>query len=232
VSKTVVIHQPDFLPHPAFFHRLLSADLYVVLDHVQFVNGTSRSWTHRDKIKTPLGAQWLTVGVRKAPRATPINALQLADDTGWKSRSLNLVRENYRDAPHFDQIFDEINALYALPCATLVEFTMASIEMLLRLFNIVVPSVRSSTLTPTGHKNDLLVDLLRKVDATHYLSGLGARSYFLPGPFADAGIDVSWQRFTSPVYPQLHGAFVSDLSSIDMLFNCGIDRSRELVRNC
>lgn len=231
MSKLVVIHQPDFLPHLAFFHRLLEADLYIALDHVQYVNGTSRSWTHRDRIKTPRGAQWLTVSVRKSPRDTPINAIELSA-TEWKTQNLNLIRENYREAAHFEQIYSEIEALYALPCTKLVEFTMASIDMLLRIFDIGIPRVTSSTLMPAGHSNELLVDILKKVGATHYLSGVGARDYFDPAPYSAAGIEVMWQNHEHPVYPQLHGEFISYLSSIDLLFNCGIARSREILRGC
>lgn len=230
MSKTVVIHQPDFLSYLGFFHRLLGADLYVALDHVQFVH-SNRGWTHRDRIKTPRGAEWLTVSVRKAPRDTPINAVELSD-TGWRIQNLNLVRENYREAPYFNEIFAELEALYALPCTRLAEFTMASIDMLLRLFDIPIPRVLSSALQPGGHKNELLVDILRKVGATRYLSGVGARDYFDATPFFEAGIDVVWQDFKHPIYPQLYGEFVPYLSSIDMLFNCGVKHSCEILRNC
>jgi len=231
VNKTVVIHQPDFLPHLAFFHRFLDADLYIALDHVQFVNGTSKSWMHRDKIKTPRGAQWLTVSVRKTERDTAINAIELSD-TDWRTQNLNLIRENYREASQFDRIFAEIEKLYALPCTRLVEFTMASIDMLRRLFDIPIPCVLSSALEPAGRKNELLVDILGKVGATRYLSGMGARDYLDPAPFAEAGIEVVWQDFKHPVYPQLHGEFLPYLSSIDMLLNCDLERSREILRSC
>ena len=231
MSRTVVIHQPDFLSYAGFFHRLLHADLYIALDHVQFVNGTSRSWTHRDKIKTPRGEQWLTVGVRKAPRDSAINTIELSA-TDWRVKNLNLLRENYRQAPHFEPVFAEIEKLYAIPCSRLAEFNLASIDMLLRMFDISIPIVPSSSLQPAGHRNELLVDILGKVGATHYLSGVGARDYFDPAPFAAAGIDVVWQDFRHPEYHQLHGAFVPYLSSIDMLFNCGIERSREILRSC
>ena len=230
MSNTVVIHQPDFLSYLGFFHRLLHADLYVALDHVQFVH-SNRGWTHRDKIKTRRGEQWVTVGVRKAPRDTSINVIELSD-TDWRAQNLNLVRENYREAPHFEEIFAELEQLYARPCTRLVDFTMASVDMLLRLFDIEIPRLLSSTLHPTGHKNELLVDILRKVQATRYLSGTGARAYFDPALFEQAGITVVWQEFEPPIYPQLHGEFVPYLSSIDMLFNCGIERSREILRNC
>ena len=229
MSKTAVIHQPDFLSHLGFFHRFLAADLYVALDHVQFVNGTSRSWTHRDRIKTRNGAQWLSVSVRKAPRDTPINAIQLSGEA-WRKANLDLVRENYRTAPFFDEIYPELAALYAVSCTRLVEFTMASIEMLSRLFGISIETVYSSALNPDGAKNELLVDLLAKVSATRYLSGVGARDYFDPLPFRAAGIEVVWQNFEHPTYPQLHGDFIPYLSSIDLLFNCGTKESKEILR--
>ncbi len=226
MSNTVVIHQPDLLPHLGFFQRLLAADLYVVLDHVQF---STSGWTHRDRIKTPHGAQWLAVGVRRAPLQTAIDAIELSD-TDWRADNLRLIHANYCNAPHFDEVFAELEALYAVPCRMLVEFTMASIHMLMRLLDTPIPIVRSRTLSPAGHKNDLLVDILRKVHATRYLSGVGARKYFDPAPFARAGIAVGWQDFVHPTYPQLHGETIPNLSSIDVLFNCGVEGARAVLR--
>jgi hypothetical protein len=68
------------------------------------------------------------------------------------------------------------------------------------------------------------------VGATHYLSGNGARDYMQPEKFAQAGIQVVWQQFSHPVYPQQFGAFVPYLSSLDVLFNCGITASRQILR--
>lgn len=231
MTKTVVIRQPDFLSYPGFFQRFLSADLYVALDHVQFVDGTSKSWTHRDKIKTRHGVQWLTISVRHAPRDTPICDIELSD-TDWRTRNLNLLRDSYGSARFFDQVWPEVTALYELPHRMLADFTLASIELLFELLDISVPVIRSSVLHPVGAKNEMLVDILRKVDATHYLSGVQARDYFDPAPYAGAGIEVQWQDYHASVYPQLHGEFVSGLSTIDLLFNCGVDGSRQILRTC
>ena len=133
--KTVVIHQPDFLSYLGFFHRLLYADLFILLDHVQFVNHSNKSWTHRDKIKTANGERWLTISVVKAPRNTSINRIQLADND-WREQNLNLLRENYRNTPFFSEIFPIIQSLYSSPCERLVEFNEASIHMLMEWFGI------------------------------------------------------------------------------------------------
>lgn len=226
----MVIHQPDFAPYLGFFHRFLHADLYIALDHVQFVS-SSRSWTNRDKIKTEQGEKWLTVGVKKATRDTSINHIQLSVDVDWRSANLFLLDHNYRKAPYFNELMPVLRKLYSEQFSVLHDFNMASIEMLMELLDVRIPWVWSSSLQPVGYKNAMLVDLLEKVSASHYLSGRGARNYFDPEPFATAGIEVIWQEFSHPVYAQQFGEFMPNMSALDLLFNHGITASREILRS-
>lgn len=230
MSRTVVIHQPDFLPYLGFFHRFLLADLWVVLDDVQFLAGGSKSWHNRDKIKTPHGERWLTVGVKKVPTETMINEVFLAEDD-WEKKNLSLLRENYRKAPFFDEVFPCVQKLYSHDCIKLVDFNIRSIEMLMEMFDIKIETVFASTLKVVGKKTERLVNICKKVEATTYLTGVGSRDYLQEPLFESEGIKVIWQDFKHPVYPQLHGEFMHYLSSIDLLFNCGIEKSRENLRS-
>jgi hypothetical protein len=231
MNKIVVIHQPDFLPYLGFFHRLLFANLYIILDNVQFVN-SSRSWTKRDKIKTMHGVSWLTISVKKAPRVTKINEILLSYDNDWRTDNLNLIYQNYNNTPFFSEIYPQLERLYTFQFEKMIDFNVKSIEMLIEMFNIKIETCFASALNTKGSKNELLIDLLKKVNATHYLSGIGAKNYFVSEPFDNAGIDVIWQDFKHPVYPQLFGEFIPFLSSIDLLFNCGIEISRKIIRSC
>ena len=229
MRKVVTIHQPDFMSYLGFFHRLLHSDLYIALNDVQFVSG-SRAWTNRDKIKTQNGEKWLTVNIHKAPRGTNINEILLNDSINWKNNNLNLLKQNYRDSNYFYEIFPHIENLYANSFKKLSDFNMASIRMLLGLFDIKIDIEYSSNLNTTKTKSERLVEIVTQVDATHYLSGIGAKNYHVDRPFDDANIEVLWQDFNHPVYSQLHGEFIPYLSSIDLLFNCGIEKSREILR--
>jgi len=231
LTQTVVIHQPDFAPYLGFFHRFLRADLYIVLDHVQFVNGTANSWTHRDKIKTPNGEQWLTLATRKAPRDTAINAIELSTTVDWATSNLNLLAQNYRKAPFYAEVMAQVERLYQEPPALMADFNLRVISWLMGCFDVVRPMVRSSTLDPQGQKNELLIDLLKKTNGTRYISGTGARGYMNEALFVEAGIAVDWQVFHHPVYPQMHGHFIPYLSAIDILMNCGLKGAKELLRN-
>lgn len=230
-SKLVVIHQPDFMPYLGFFDRLMKADLYVILDNVQFVSYSSRSWMNRDKIKTANGEKWLTVGVCKEPRKTPINQIMLLEDGKWRTSNLNLLRENYRKTPYYSEIMPYIEKLYSFECERMMDFNLESIKMLMELLDIKIEMVAASDLNPQGKNNAMIVDIMKKVGCHRYLSGIGARDYYEPEIYKNADIEVVWQKFEPPVYPQPFGEFIPYLSSIDMLFNCGIEGSRKILRS-
>ena len=102
--------------------------------------------------------------------------------------------------------------------------------MLIELFGIDIEIVFSSDLDPQGKNNDMIVDIMNKLGARTYLSGTGAADYYDPAVYKKAGIQVIWQDFKHPVYPQQFGEFIPYLSSIDLLFNCGIEKSRKILR--
>lgn len=231
MTITAVIHQPDYLPYPGFFHRLLNADIFVILDNVQFVNNTSRCMTHRDLIKTQQGDRWLSLSLKKSPIKTNINEIYLSESVDWRKKNLDLICENYNKTPYFKDIYPLMESLYGKKYQKLIEINMESIRMLMELFNLHTPIKYASALRASGTKNELLVDILKEIKATHYLSGSGAKSYFKSEPFDEANIDVIWQNYTPTVYPQLHGNYLPNLSSIDMLFNCGVEGSRKLLRS-
>ena len=56
----VAVHQPHYLPWLGYFEKMDQADVFVVLDTVQF---EKNGWQNRNKIKTAQGWQWLTVPV-------------------------------------------------------------------------------------------------------------------------------------------------------------------------
>lgn len=229
-DKVVVIHQPDFMPYLGFFDRLLKADIFVILDNVQYVRDSSRAWTARDKIKTAQGEKWIKVGTKRAPLGTKINEIVLSEENNWRVSHINLFQENYRSAPYYDEIIPYIKELYDYRCKYLVDFNLKAIEMLLSLFDIKVQMVIASDLNVNGKNNELVINIIKKLSCRKYLSGIGARDYYVPELYEKAGIDVIWQNFTHPIYEQQYDGFIPYLSSVDLLFNCGIDKSRNILK--
>lgn len=230
MSKIIVIHQPDFMPYLGFFHRFLHADVYVALDHVQFVQHTRNAWTHRDKIKDSKGERWISLSVKKCPLITPIRDVELSVNTPWQQVHLNLLRECYRDAPFFRPIFQRLEQVYMVPFERMAEFNLALMDIVCEWLAIRIPRILSSTLEHTGSKSEMIAGIVATAGGTRYLSGTGARDYHDQDPFDRRGIEVIWQEFKHPVYPQRFDGFIPYLSVIDALFNCGPQVTAEMLR--
>ena len=81
----------------------------------------------------------------------------------------------------------------------------------------------------SAKRNELVINLCQCMGAERYLSGNGARKYMQLNAFERVGITVTYQQFSAFLYPQINSQeFHPNLSSLDLLFNCGIQRSREL----
>ena len=89
--------------------------------------------------------------------------------------------------------------------------------------------VRASALGLRPGKGDLLVDLCRELGAITSVSGAGGNCPHLDeSALEGAGFIHRKQRFTHPVYPQLHGEFMPRMAVLDLLFNCGPDAAQRL----
>ena len=219
VQKTVCIHQPDFMPWLGFFHRLIHSDLFVILDDVQLLR---QGWHHRDKIKTSRGAQWLTVPIKwKGRTIQKIKDAEIDNTLNWRKKHLKTLQHSYRAAKYFHEIFPEIENIYAHQPKFLIDLNIRLLSLFLEKFNINIPIVFSSSMSISQKSTELIISILKRVYADKYISGLGAKDYLDEGQFEQAGIDLVWQSFEHPVYPQLHGEFVPMLSAIDFLFNSG-----------
>ena len=71
----------------------------------------------------------------------------------------------------------------------------------------------------------LLLRICEILDANVYLSGSGSKGYLDPSQFKENGIDVVIQDFKPPIYSQLHGEFIPNLSVIDFLLNYGSEQN-------
>lgn len=64
----------------------------------------------------------------------------------------------------------------------------------------------------------MILSQCKAVGADTYLSGIGGRVYLDIPLLENAGIKVVFQDFHYPVYTQLYGTFVPNLSIVDYLF--------------
>ena len=215
---TVAIHQPNYLPYLGYFEKIRDSDIFVFLDNVTY---TKNRLINRNKIKTPDGRCWLTVPVvNKSILQTCIGDVKISNTVNWRKKHWNSIRYNYGRASSFKKYKSFFEDIYNTEWELLAELNEYLIEEICNFLGITNAFVKASTLDVEGAGTNLLVSICEALEADVYFSGGGAGDYMDCSEFKRKDIDVIIQKFEAPIYSQLHGEFILNLSVIDFLLNC------------
>ncbi len=212
-------HQPVYMPWLGLFHKIVLADLFCIFDIAQY---QTKDFNNRNKIKTHAGPIWLSVPVesKKHFQKTLVD-IRIVND-GWNKKHFRSIDMSYRKAPFYRDYIGQIEQmLLGRTYERLADLNLATLDFGLRALGISVPIVTASDYDFQGAKSDLVLDMCRQLGAQTYIFGALGRDYADRASFASACIDVRFQDYRHPVYPQQHGAFEPYMCILDLLFNVG-----------
>jgi hypothetical protein len=220
------IHQPQYFPYPGFFQKLSMADIFVIMDDVQY----DKRYTNRNKILNPQGPLELTVPIVKAHRSLQNVAVEINNSLSWREDHLKKILISYSNAEFFHLYRDYFQALYQKEWSMLFELDLETTKKTMEWLGIKIPIVRESELKVNGKATERLINVCKKVGADTYVSGSGGKSYLDEGLFEENKIKLVYQSYKPVPYPQRFSrTFVPNLSIIDMLANVGPDSLRLIV---
>lgn len=222
-ERVVAIHQPNFLPWLGFFDKIARADVFVLLDNVA-LQRTGGNYTNHVRVLIGGRPAWVTVPlVRGGDARSRIDQARIAENGVWRRKLIRSIEQNYAKAPHFAEVFPEIERLLGFDTPNLRDFNVVGLRTLCSLIGLNTEKlVLASALAVEGRSTDLLVNIVKSVGGTTYLVGGGADGYQNDAKFAEAGLVVQRQDFVHPEYGQGGGGdFVAGLSIIDALMHCG-----------
>ncbi|SDH15097.1 WbqC family protein [Roseospirillum parvum] len=215
-------HQPVYLPWLGLFHKIALADSFVSFNQVQY---QSKDWNNRNKIKTPQGALWLSVPVKKKGRLERLYTdIEIDNETPWSRKHWGSLKGAYSKSRHFKKYADFFEDTYNnREFRTLVELNEYMLEWFIDQLGIKVKTTTMDKHCFSGKKSGLVLDMCQKMGANHYIFGEQGRDYANIDEFKASGVVPHFQSYSHPTYPQLHGPFISHLSIVDLLFNHGED---------
>lgn len=214
-------HQPVYLPWLGLFHKIALADTFVSFNQVQYL---PRDWNNRNRIKTANGPIWLTVPVlTSGHREKNIDEIEINNSLPWQRKHWKSIYLNYKDSPYFKKYEAVFEDVYKKKWSTLTELNENMLKIFMSLLNIKTKFLTASDFQFDGKKSDLVLDMCLKLKAAAYIFGSLGKDYADRQSFEAGGINIFFQEYKHPIYPQLYGEFVPNLSVIDLLFNCGED---------
>ena len=230
-TELVAIHQPNFLPWLGWWEKLARADVFVLLDDVQFQKKAG-NWTNRVRVLVNGEPSWLTVPVsRRFHGVREIREIEIDDSRPWREKMRRTLEMSYGRAPAYEEAFPVLAELIDRREGGLARFNENALRALATRLQLPEGRfVRASELDASGKGTELLVAIVREVGGNAYLAGGGAGGYQDDEAFERAGIKLVDQDFQPTPYPQ-HSAegFVGGLSIADALLNLGFDRTRRVL---
>ena len=224
----VAIHQPQYWPWPRYIHKVMSADVFVYLDTVQFgKNGLQ----NRNQIRTSQGPLWLTIPVKQQLGQT-IRETKIAD-TGAAQKHWKTLAHNYSGTPGFPLWRDELDRMLHCRTGSLCEVAVATTEWMLEKLGVDNRRNRASEIPEAqGQGSVLIAEICRSLGATSYLTGSGALEYMKREDFSDINCEVWAQGWSGLDYQQAQPQveFIPDLSTLDLLLNCP-DTASQLIQS-
>lgn len=222
------IHQPNFLPWIGYFYKIINSDVFILLDDVQY---TKNSFINRNKIKTQNGEQWLTIPVKHTGHfGDLIKDISIDSAEKAEKKIKGTLIGSYKKAKYFDEVFNFLEFSFAKESG-ISSLNDKLIKKVCIYLGINTKIIKSSDLNLSeNNSTDKLVNICKDLGADKYLAGFGSKNYQDNEKFKQAGIECEVYDFKHPVYQQLWGDFIPNLSIIDLLFNFG-NNSIDFVTN-
>jgi len=222
-------HQPSYLPWLGLFSKMAKSDIFVYFDIVSY---SKWDWSSRNKIRNPHGWMWLTVPVLTGNKNNQIFTEVKIDNTQqWARKHWKGINMSYSRTPYFSLYENFFRDVYDSEWNYLSDLDEHITKFLIESLGIKIKFIKASTsLQLKGHKSSLVLDMCKKMNANTFIFGGEGKTYAQVEDFESAGVNVIFQEYEYPVYPQIHGEFIPNMSVIDLLFNCG-PKSLDILLN-
>lgn len=223
----VGIIQSNYLPWKGYFELINRVDLFVFHDDLQY---TKNDWRNRNRILSSNGPIWLTVPCGSSEKRL-ICEVEIRDKK-WQQKHWNQIRANYSRAHFFSEYSDFFEEVYmGKQWHSLSELNQYLIRKISGFLGVTTTFMDSRELALSERKAERVMEILKKVGATKYLSGPAAKNYLVEDVFSQEGIELEWMDYSGyPEYDQVFDGFTHEVSIIDLLFNTGLDARSYVFR--
>jgi hypothetical protein len=216
----IVISQSMLFPWVGMLEQVKLADVFIHYDDVQFSKG---SFVNRVQLKWPSGSKWLTVPLVDLHLGQRINEVKPAETISWKQQHFELLEQSFENAPYAKDALEIAEKVYRTDYEDIGSLSRASLLALVHYFGFEKNTrfLDVVSLNIGGSSSERVLNVVKKVEGTTYITGHGAANYLDHQLFEQAGIDVRYMQYQRKPYPQHYGAFNPYVTGLDLVAHCG-----------
>jgi len=186
----------------------------------------------RNRFKNDQGPLWVTIPVwKKGLGFQKINEVRICREGRWAHKHVASITSAYANAPFLKEHLGFLEKIFSQRFEKLIDLNLEIIRHMNTYLEISARVMLLSQLGVEGNEPQLSVGICRQLGASQFLAQSSAKKYLDEEAFGRAGIALKFFKHRPSVYPQLWGPFISNLSTFDLLFNCG-PKARDILRTC
>ncbi len=223
----VAIMQPYFFPYIGYWQLINIVDVFVIYDIGKF---RPRGWINRNKIKLNGKEKYITIPIHRS-----INLLikdeKIIDAKSFRRKTERMLIYSYGKSKYYEEVKNSIIEGIKTDTDDLTEYLISCIKKICELINIETKIVLASEL-PIAYGTDAvsrITDICCYYDADIYINPIGGVDIYRKEDFKQQGIELKFLRAKSITYNQREDPFLPNLSIIDVLMNCGIEKTKLLL---
>jgi len=222
-------HQLNYLPYPGLIAKINYSDKFIYLSNLQF---EKKSWQSRNKMMNNGSEILLSIPIKNKNKIQLIKDVEINNEINWKKKHLKTIQYNYKKAKYFKRYIKFFEKLYENNWIKLNEITEYILLYVMKELNIKTEIVSDKNYNFKEKKNDFLIEVCKKFDATTYVSNKGSEDYIDLTIFKKNKINHYFVSYKNYIYSQQNNKkFVNNLSIFDMMFNCGPDETEKIIKN-
>lgn len=215
----VAISQPMYMPWYGIFEQIKASDIFVHYDDVQLP--TASSFMTRVQINSFHSIKWLNLPVSRLDgRHSLINRCEIQNDK-WRKKHLLTIEYAYAKCPFYEDAKKLVTKIIEYPDNNLASFTAHSVEVIASYLHIKTKFIKSSELSVPGHASQRILDICKHLDATAYITGLGALNYLRHEDFEEHGIKIFYPEYSCAQFSHINSDFTPYVSIIDFIAHKG-----------
>ncbi len=222
--KRIAIMQPYIFPYIGYFQLINAVDEFVIYDNIQF---TKKGWINRNRILVNGTDDYITFPLKKDSDYLQIKDRFLADN--WaidRKKILNKIKESYRRAPFFGEVYEIIEKCILYENSNLFNFILHSLEVLNNYLDINTKIIVSSSIE-IDHKLksiDKVIAICKHQKSEIYINPIGGTCLYDKQLFHLHNLELIFLKSSPFEYNQFDNKHIPWLSIIDVLmFNCKAD---------
>ncbi|HWY37017.1 MAG TPA: WbqC family protein [Bacteroidia bacterium] len=217
--KKAVILQSNYIPWKGYFDLIHDADIFIFYDVVKY---TKNDWRNRNTIYTKNGKQWLSIPIEASAVKLTINEVEIKDQN-WIENHYKSLSLGYKKAPYFNQLDELLSDYYTnYRWKLLSDFNQYIIKDISKRLGLITIFRNAEEFNLEGNKIEKLINILKEVNATTYITGPAAKDYLngMENLFTESGISLEYKAYPAyPAYRQLTEPFENSISILDLVAN-------------